>query len=65
LEIAFVTQTLPAKNTTKPVNSLKIQIKKVMLKQQPLEVFSKLQKKYQTTDLLDQSKDQKSSHNTH
>jgi anthranilate synthase component 1 len=39
------------KNTTKPINSLKI--KKISLTQQPLEIFSKLQKQYKTAYLLE------------
>ena len=38
-------------NKTKPANPLKI--KKITLTQQPLEIFSKLQKQYQTTYLLE------------
>ena len=38
-------------NQTKPANPLKI--KKITLTQQPLEIFSKLQKQYQTTYLLE------------
>jgi anthranilate synthase component I len=45
--IAFGTQT----ETTKPANPLKI--KEIKLTQQPLEIFSKLQKQYQTTYLLE------------
>ncbi len=45
--IAFGTQTA----TTKPADPLKI--KKIKLSQQPLEIFSKLQKQYQTTYLLE------------
>jgi anthranilate synthase component I len=45
--IAFGTQTV----TTKPAEPLKI--KKIELTQQPLEIFSKLQKQYQTTYLLE------------
>jgi anthranilate synthase component I len=46
--IAFGTQILAE---TKPDNPLNI--KKIALTQQPLEIFSKLQKKYQTTYLLE------------
>jgi anthranilate synthase component 1 len=46
--IAFGTQTL---TEPKPANSLNI--KKIALIQQPLEIFSKLQKKYSTTYLLE------------
>ncbi len=45
--IAFGTQT----SVTKPDNPLKI--KKITFTQQPLEIFSKLQKQYQTTYLLE------------
>ncbi len=45
--IAFGTQT----TITKPANPLNI--KKVTFTQQPLEIFSKLQKQYQTTYLLE------------
>ncbi|MGD0450644.1 MAG: anthranilate synthase component I [Candidatus Bathyarchaeia archaeon] len=45
--MAFGAQT----TTTKPANPLKI--KKVTFTQQPLEIFSKLQKQYQTTYLLE------------
>jgi len=45
--IAFGTQTV----TTKPAEPLKI--KKIKLTQQPLEIFSKLQKQYRTTYLLE------------
>ncbi len=45
--IAFGTQTA----TTKPDNPLRI--KKIKLNQQPLEIFSKLQKQYQITYLLE------------
>ncbi|HKM59714.1 MAG TPA: chorismate-binding protein, partial [Candidatus Bathyarchaeia archaeon] len=45
--IAFGTTT----TKTKPANPLKI--KKIALKEQPLEIFSKLQKQYQTTYLLE------------
>ena len=46
--IAFGTQTT---TQTKPANPLNI--KKIQLKQHPLEIFSKLQKKYQTAYLLE------------
>ncbi|MGA3288950.1 MAG: anthranilate synthase component I [Candidatus Bathyarchaeia archaeon] len=46
--IAFGTQTT---TETKPANPLKI--KKINLTQQPLEIFSKLQKQYKTTYLLE------------
>jgi anthranilate synthase component 1 len=46
--IAFGTQT---STETKPANPLNI--KKILLTQHPLEIFSKLQKKYQTTYLLE------------
>ena len=46
--IAFGTQTT---TETKPANPLKI--KKIQITQQPLEIFSKLQKQYKTTYLLE------------
>ncbi len=46
--IAFGTHTT---NGTKPANSLKI--KKIQITQQPLEIFSKLQKQYKTAYLLE------------